>query len=259
MKGALLQVKDADFPGRRAWEDKLWDAKLTYVEQGREFVTQSRQLLSTAESLRNPGDGQRVKPDDPKVQEFLSQLRQLMQNAVRADSAFQAVVIEGWDLSREAAARFAQQRAPANFAGSACHVRDRACGIFHDAPDAARSERALNGFAHRNWPTPPSFAAKQHPKDRKSSGLLRLRQDTPVPGIEFAHRRSAKPKLPRMAEPDSLGQGCGCISVLMGSETGILVQIERPAPRDRERKPRARIHSLARGGGERWQHQRRYL
>ena len=111
VKGALLQVKDADFPGRRAWEDKLWDAKLTYVEQGREFVTQARQLLSTAESLRNPADGQKVKPDDPKVQEFLGQLRQLVQNAVRADSAFQAVVIEGWDLSRKAVA--ASPAAPA--------------------------------------------------------------------------------------------------------------------------------------------------
>jgi hypothetical protein len=103
VKTALLQVKDVDFPGRRAWEDKLWDAKLTYVQQGREFVAQSRQLLSTAQGLRNSADGQKVKPDDPKVQDFLSQLRQTVQNGVRAESVFQTVVIEGWDLSKKAA------------------------------------------------------------------------------------------------------------------------------------------------------------
>jgi len=103
VKAALLQMKDVDFAGRRAWEDKLWDAKLTYVQQGREFVAQSRQLLSTAQGLRNSANGQKPKPDDPKVQEFLSQLKQMVQNAVRAEAAFQAVVIEGWDLSKKAA------------------------------------------------------------------------------------------------------------------------------------------------------------
>ena len=101
VKAALLQVKDADFPGRRAWEDKLWDAKLTYVEQGKEFVAQARQLLSTAQTLRNPPDGQKLKADDPKVQEFISQLRQMVQDGLRAEAAFQAVVIEGWDLSKK--------------------------------------------------------------------------------------------------------------------------------------------------------------
>jgi hypothetical protein len=100
-----LQGQDANFPGRQAWEDKLWDAKLTYIQRGRELVKEANQILTTAQELRNPQDGQKLKPDDPKVQAFLERLKQMVQNALRADAAFQAVVIEGWDLSKLAAPR----------------------------------------------------------------------------------------------------------------------------------------------------------
>jgi hypothetical protein len=104
-----LQGQDTAFPGRRAWEDKLWFAKQTYVGRGREFVEQSKQILSTAQSLRDSQNGQQLKPDDPKIQDFLAKLRQLVQDAMRADAAFQAVVMEGWDLAKQSAP---QQAAP---------------------------------------------------------------------------------------------------------------------------------------------------
>jgi hypothetical protein len=98
-----LQGQDQAFPGRRAWEDKLWDAKQTYVEQGRGFIEKAKQILSTAQNLRDSQDGQKLKPDDPKVQDFVAKLRQLVQDAMRADAAFQAVVMEGWDLVKQSA------------------------------------------------------------------------------------------------------------------------------------------------------------
>ena len=96
-----LQGQDADFQGRVAWENKLWDAKQTYVTRGKETIEKSKQILLTAQKLRESRDGQILKPDDPKVQNFLADLRQFVQNSMRADAAFQAVVMEGWDLVKE--------------------------------------------------------------------------------------------------------------------------------------------------------------
>lgn len=110
--GVLLEVKDVDFPGRRAWEDKLWDAKLTYVDRAKEFVAQARQVLSSAQNVRDSANGQKLKPDDPRVQDFIAQLRSMVQNALRAEAAFQAVMIEGWDLSKKAAPAAAGASSP---------------------------------------------------------------------------------------------------------------------------------------------------
>jgi hypothetical protein len=98
---AALQGTNPDFPGRRAWEDKLWEAKQAYVARGKELSQEARQILSTSQSLQASQPGQTLKPDDPKVQDLTRRLKQFMQDAMRADSNFRAVMMEGLDLAKQ--------------------------------------------------------------------------------------------------------------------------------------------------------------
>jgi hypothetical protein len=98
-----LQGQDTAFPGRPTWEDKLWDAKRTYVRQGREVVERSKEILSIAKSLRDSQGGEKLKPDDPKLKDLLVKSRQLVQDAKRAEAEFLAVVAEGADLAKQSA------------------------------------------------------------------------------------------------------------------------------------------------------------
>jgi hypothetical protein len=98
---AALQGTDPEFPGRRAWEDKLWEAKQAYVARGKELSQEARQILSTSQSLQASQPGQTLKPDDPKVQDLTRRLKQFMQDAMRADSNFRAVMMEGLDLAKQ--------------------------------------------------------------------------------------------------------------------------------------------------------------
>jgi len=45
-----------------------------------------------------------LKPDDPKVQELTRRLKQFIQDAMRADSNFRAVMMEGLDLAKQTSA-----------------------------------------------------------------------------------------------------------------------------------------------------------
>jgi hypothetical protein len=95
-----LNGKDSDFPGRAKWEERLFAAKETYVTQGRELVQKARQIVASAESLKGNQD-----PNDPRVKELSVKLQSLIRDAVRMDSAFQAVMIEGRDLAAQPAAQ----------------------------------------------------------------------------------------------------------------------------------------------------------
>src|SRR5260221_1692555 len=59
-----LQGQNNDFPGRRAWEEKLFDAKEHYVSHGRDLFRQTKALLGTMESLSSSG---KVDPSDPRM------------------------------------------------------------------------------------------------------------------------------------------------------------------------------------------------
>jgi len=99
---AVLMDKDVDFVGRRSWEEKLFAAKEQYVSQGRELVREMKQALADAQSLSASRNGQeKVSPNDPRAQELLHRLQEIMQSAVRMDSAYQAVVMEGWDRAKQ--------------------------------------------------------------------------------------------------------------------------------------------------------------
>jgi hypothetical protein len=95
-----LNGKDVDFPGRAKWEERLLAAKETYVVEGRELVQKARQIVASAESLKGNQD-----PNDPRVKELSVKLQSLIRDAVRMDSAFQAVMIEGRDLAAQSAAQ----------------------------------------------------------------------------------------------------------------------------------------------------------
>ena len=97
----VLEGRDVDFPGRRSWEDKLYAAKQYYVSHGRDLIRETRDLLSTSQSLKASGAG----PNDPRVQDLGHRALQLMQDASRTDADFEAVLLEGQDMAKQAATR----------------------------------------------------------------------------------------------------------------------------------------------------------
>src|SRR5512135_2137928 len=92
-----LQGRDADFPGRAKWEERLFAAKEAYVAQARDLIQKAKQIVASADSLKGNQD-----PNDPRVKEMSARLQALIRGAVRTDSAFQAVMIEGRDLAAQA-------------------------------------------------------------------------------------------------------------------------------------------------------------
>jgi hypothetical protein len=95
-----LQGANPDFPGYGAWQDRLFTAKQTYVSQGLEHIRRARQLLESAQALKNA----QAKPEDPQVKDLAENLKGLVREAVRSDAAFQAVILEGRDLAHQAPA-----------------------------------------------------------------------------------------------------------------------------------------------------------
>lgn len=95
-----LQGQNADFPGRRAWEEKLFAAKEHYVSHGRDLFRQTEDLLKTMESLTSGG---KLSPNDPHYTDLTHKALQLMQDANRTDADFQAILLEGQDLAKQAA------------------------------------------------------------------------------------------------------------------------------------------------------------
>ena len=92
-----LNGKDVYFPGRAKWEERLLAAKLDYLVHGRDLVQKARQIVSSANGIEGKPD-----PNDPRVKELGAQLQALIGEAVRTDSALQAVVMEGRDLAAQA-------------------------------------------------------------------------------------------------------------------------------------------------------------
>jgi hypothetical protein len=94
----ILQGVDTNFPGRSKWEERLYAAKQAYVSQGHDLAQKARQILAATDSLQGSHDA-----NDPRVKQVSEQLKELVRDGVRADAAFQAVVLEGRDLASQAA------------------------------------------------------------------------------------------------------------------------------------------------------------
>jgi hypothetical protein len=102
----VLDGNTADFPNRSAWETRLFAAKQAYVSHSRDLIQQMRQLIATAQSLKAEQGGEgKMKPDDPRAQQVIRKSQQIMQDALRTESAFQAVVMEGQDLAKQGTTR----------------------------------------------------------------------------------------------------------------------------------------------------------
>jgi hypothetical protein len=96
---ALLLDNDVDFPNRRAWEDKLYDAKEHYVSREGQLIAELKQILGQVQSLQGQG---RLDPKDPRAQQMKTRLVEIVQDAVRTEQDYRAVVMEGWDLAKQA-------------------------------------------------------------------------------------------------------------------------------------------------------------
>jgi len=95
----LLLDNDVDFPNRRSWEDKLYAAKEHYVSHEGELIAELKQILAQVHSLQSQG---KVDPKDPRAQQMKSRLVEIVQDALRTEQDYRAVVMEGWDLAKQA-------------------------------------------------------------------------------------------------------------------------------------------------------------
>jgi len=84
-----LEGNNVDFPGRRAWEEKLFATKQVYVSRSRQILQQMQGIMSSAQS----GGSQ---------QDLMSRAQTLQQAATQIESAFQAVITEGQNLAKQA-------------------------------------------------------------------------------------------------------------------------------------------------------------
>ena len=101
-KAAMLD-NDVDFPNRRAWEDRLYAAKDRYVAHERELITELKQIVAQVQSWRaSQGGDAKLSPSDPRAQQMLRRIQEIIQDAIRTEQAYRAVVMEGWDLAKQA-------------------------------------------------------------------------------------------------------------------------------------------------------------
>ena len=96
---ALLLDNDVDFPNRRAWEDKLYAAKEHYVSHEGQLIGELKQIVAQVQSWQSQG---KLDPKDPRAQQMKTRLVEIVQDAVRTEQDYRAVVMEGWDLAKQA-------------------------------------------------------------------------------------------------------------------------------------------------------------
>lgn len=94
---AILLDHDVDFPNRRAWEDKLYAAKEHYVSHEGELIVELKQIVQS-----HQGSQGKLDPNDPGAQQIKSRVLEIMQDALRTEQDYRAVVMEGWDLAKQA-------------------------------------------------------------------------------------------------------------------------------------------------------------
>ena len=97
---AVLLDHDVDFANRRAWEDKLFAAKEHYVSHEGELVVELKQIAAQLQARQGTQD--KLDPNDPRAQQMKSRLQEIMQDALRTEQDYRAVVMEGWDLAKQA-------------------------------------------------------------------------------------------------------------------------------------------------------------
>jgi hypothetical protein len=99
---AVLLENDVDFPNRRAWEDRLYVAKEHYVSHERELIVELKQIVAQVQSRQASQGGSKLDPNDPRSQQTIRRVQEIIQDAVRTEQDYRAVVMEGWDLAKQA-------------------------------------------------------------------------------------------------------------------------------------------------------------
>jgi hypothetical protein len=97
---AVLLDNDVDFPNRRAWEDKLYAAKEHYVSHEGALIVELKQIVSQIQARQ--GSQGKLDPNDPGAQQMKNRLLDIVQDALRTEQEYRAVVMEGWDLAKQA-------------------------------------------------------------------------------------------------------------------------------------------------------------
>jgi hypothetical protein len=95
-----LQGISVDFPGRKAWEDKLVAARQNYVVHGKELIHNTQALMLDAKNLHDTQPN--LPSSDPRVQGFMNKLKANMSAAEKLESDFQGVVEEGHSRAMQA-------------------------------------------------------------------------------------------------------------------------------------------------------------
>jgi hypothetical protein len=96
---AVLLDNDVEFPSRRAWEDKLYAAKEHYVSREGELIVELKQIAAQVQAWQSQG---KLDPKDPRAQQMKTRIAEIMQDAIRTEQGYRAVVMEGWDLAKQA-------------------------------------------------------------------------------------------------------------------------------------------------------------
>ena len=96
----VLLDHDVDFPNRRAWEDRLYAAKERYVSHEGELLGELKQIAAQLQS--HEASHGKLDPKDPGTQQMKNRLLEIIQDAMRTEQGYRAVVMEGWDLARQA-------------------------------------------------------------------------------------------------------------------------------------------------------------
>jgi hypothetical protein len=99
---AVLMDQDVAFPNRRNWEDRLYSEKQHYVSHERELIVEVKKTAAQVESWKASQGGQKLDPNDPRVQQLRSRVAEIIQDALRTEQDYRAVVMEGWDLAKQA-------------------------------------------------------------------------------------------------------------------------------------------------------------
>lgn len=99
---AVLLDNDVQFPNRRAWEDKLFAAKEHYVSHERELIVELKKIMAQVESWKSAQGGQKLDPSDTRTQQLKSRIAEIIQDSLRTEQDYRAVVMEGWDLAKQA-------------------------------------------------------------------------------------------------------------------------------------------------------------
>ena len=94
----VLEGNDVDFPGRRAWEEKMFIAKERYVTHSRQLLDEMKDLMQNAQAMQ----GGSAKADGPQAQALLSRAQSLLSDAQNTEAAFKSVMQEGVDQAKQA-------------------------------------------------------------------------------------------------------------------------------------------------------------